>query len=106
VLALLHQGEFHGLLELRERWSPDGGEREAEPRHDVAAVEVVHGAERVWRRGAAQPDILRPRPASTKLPRWANNAASFWNAGARGTRCLAENAGSLPVLIGDCSTCV
>ena len=55
VLALLHQGECHGLLDPRERRSPNGGEREAEPRHDVAAVEVVRDVEWVWRRSAAQP---------------------------------------------------
>ena len=87
VLTLLHQGEFHVILDPRERWSPDGGEREAEPRHDVAAVEVVRDAARVWRCGAAQPNILRPRPASTKPPPSPSNAASSWNGGARGPRC-------------------
>ncbi len=84
VLTLLHQGEFHVILDPRERWSPDGGEREAEPRHDVAAVEVVRGAERVWRRGAAQPDTLRLRPRCNEAVSLSEQRRLFlewWGAG-------------------------
>ena len=84
VLALLHQGEFHGLLDLRKRWLPGGGEREEEARHDVAALKVVRDAERVWRRGAAQPDTLRLRPRCNEAVSLSEQRRLFldwWGAG-------------------------
>ncbi len=94
-------------LDPRERWSLDGREREAEPRHDVAALEVARGAERMWRRGAAQPP---PPPCCNEAASLGVQRRLFTGTLGRGARAatggLAENAGSVPVPIGDCCPCV